>query len=764
VASGGTVTLTATAASGAKFLGWTGACTGSVATCTLTNVTAATTVAATFKSATCAACHGLPPATHAATLTDCSLCHAGYTSASVNAATHANGAVDSTRAATKHTALNDSTLAGFGADGTKVTAICLTCHRTTAAAVLGSTHFTWKGNSAMTGQTGVGKLNFVNNFCVATASNEARCAQCHPAYGQAPQKDGVTGALKVNTGMMTKWAADPAVDKTRIDCLICHTSIAASSYVKSPANFGQPWPKTPYNCSPSCSAAQICSNVDTAGNPWTDGKSYCRAPNATEQPTVLANAAKNLLAAPARSNCGFCHFNAGGGDNVKMGDLGSALAAPTKDVDVHMGSTATGGLNKSCASCHKGAASHQLKGTGLSIPVDTEGRAACTDCHSAAPHTSSATYNTHAAFIACQTCHIPRFSKTQYTKMDWDWRRSGDKVACQGLTGCVSFNGMTYPSGNAQTGTIAGVGGEADKSLNHVDDLADPTHKIAYGYDWKKGYNRYEMNVVPAYRWFDGFGTHATTDNSAFGTQGDSASDPVVLSAPVGGMTFATGKKIYPFKRMTGRSPGLADGSKMLIPHVFGDDGLWTNNLLGSPVVPNTFAWTEAGVDAIWTGVLNYGAAVGGQLGNPVAKAPAGSMVRGTDNVVTVTAAAPVTFGVGDQVYLIGATGQKVFLSGVKTVTSVSGNVFTYTETLGTTPTVATASGAFMAFYPKLPAWKWVYTEMFINLNHEVAPKTSALNCTSCHGVPVDQNPLKELYGLTAGGCTDPASCKKVNP
>jgi hypothetical protein len=53
---------------------------------------------------------------------------------------------------------------------------------------------------------------------------------------------------------------------------------------------------------------------------------------------------------------------------------------------------------------------------------------------------------------------------------------------------------------------------------------------------------------------------------------------------------------------------------------------------------------------------------------------------------------------------------------------------------------------------------------MFINLNHEVAPKASALTCTNCHGSAVESNPMRELYNLQTGGCTDPANCKIVNP
>ncbi len=41
---------------------------------------------------------------------------------------------------------------------------------------------------------------------------------------------------------------------------------------------------------------------------------------------------------PERQNCGACHFNGGGGDGVKHGDLDTSLTKPNKALDVHMGS------------------------------------------------------------------------------------------------------------------------------------------------------------------------------------------------------------------------------------------------------------------------------------------------------------------------------------------------------------------------------------------------------------------------------------------
>jgi hypothetical protein len=663
--------------------------------------------------------------------------------------------------------------------GPSVTAACVKCHTGEAKALLSTNHFTWMGSSTSVGHTtpgSIGKRNVINNFCVANASNESRCMQCHPSYSSAPTKSPVDGSVTVNTGPMYLWSSSAAVDLGKIDCLVCHGNLATSKYMKSPAGFGQPWPNTGLPCTPACSAAQICSDKDSNGAVWSDAKNYCRAPTAAETSSAL-NLAANSIGAPQRANCGFCHFNAGGGDNVKMGDLGSALKAPTPAIDVHMGSTASY-APQTCVGCHESGGHGAIKGSGLSIPVDNEGRLTCTDCHSglhAPDHSAIGLPAVHLDFIACQTCHIPKFSRTQYTKMDWDWQTTADKQACQGLPTCVGFNVLTYPAGGAQTGTVSGVGGEASKSTVAVSPLSVAAESVQTSYDWKKGIVIWAKGVTPAYRFIapstQQQGTHETTVRNGLlglGTPADPyrLSDPLPPPAPV-----LAGWKIAPFKKMTGRTPVFADQSAMIVPHVFGPDSLWQNDLRGFPVVGNTLGsagnpWTQAKADAIWTGVGNYGAAVGGQLGAPVAKASGGQMTRDAAHLVTVNTLAdlPATFPA--TLFLIGA--EAAFPTGVKAVTKTGARQFTYTETIPYTVNTGTAalpalpatSTQFVAFYTELKGadWAWANTVMFINLNHEVAPKASALACADCHSV---NGRMKDLYSLQVGGCEDPANCSK---
>ena len=135
---------------------------------------------------------------------------------------------------------------------------------------------------------------------MAVASNEGRCSQCHISYG---------------------WKSDPAADffdqVRNIDCLVCHDT--TGTYKKHPSANGGGGP-----------AALMVDGVLTV------------VENAD-----LTDIAFNV-GTPSRANCLACHANAGGGDNVKHGDLSTDMITPTEDQDVHMG-----GLElSSCQDCH----------------------------------------------------------------------------------------------------------------------------------------------------------------------------------------------------------------------------------------------------------------------------------------------------------------------------------------------------------------------------------------------------------------------------
>ena len=359
---------------------------------------------------------------------------------------------------------------------------CITCHTDAADHVKATGHWNWEGTS--TGIEGYedevhGKTDLINNFCIAIPTNEGRCTQCHVGYG---------------------WS-DKTFDRndtTKIDCLVCHDTTGTYKKAKK-----------------------------TAGNPAPPVDLFDVAMNAGE---------------PSRKSCGACHFYAGGGDNVKHGDLASTIAATTRDKDVHM---ATDGGDFSCQRCHT-ATDHQIAG----MPIHSQGggRVECTDCHTGSVH-ANGLLNTHTANIACQTCHIPTFSRDLPTKVEWYWEDAGQDV--------------------------------------------DPIPTDQYGmplYNKLKGTFVWGKNVTPELMWFNG------KWNRMMINVNDTITEvPVVLASPVGAKDDGV-SKIYPFKKMIGNQPADLNNQTVLVPHLFG--------LLGGPnPYWVAYDWTLALVDgATYTG------------------------------------------------------------------------------------------------------------------------------------------------------------------
>ncbi len=349
---------------------------------------------------------------------------------------------------------------------TQVTRECLRCHDAQAEDMLTAAHWLWKGPSPYTvgheKQVQSGKAtNTINNFCIALPSNWPRCTSCHAGYGW-------------------KDANFDFSDKTRMDCLVCHDGTL--TYRKSPPNAGMPYPQ-----------------VD------------------------LVKVAKSV-GKPTRKNCGDCHFQGGGGDAVKHGDMNGVLYYPSRNCDVHMG-----GLDFQCRDCHK-TRNHKISGRSLSLPV-AEGSRSCEDCHSAPAHVSgnllSHHLNRHAETLACVTCHSPIYAKCKPTKTWWDWSKAGDK-----------------------------------KRVVNKDKYGMPD------YFWKKGEFLWKESVKPVYTWYNGKVKRQLL--------GDRIPDSGVvnITEPVGDIRDPK-SKIYPFKIMAGKQPADAKNRILLAPHLFGPGGYW---------------------------------------------------------------------------------------------------------------------------------------------------------------------------------------------
>jgi hypothetical protein len=283
---------------------------------------------------------------------------------------------------------------------------------------------------------------------------------------------------------------------------------------------------------------------------------------------------------------------------------------------------------------------------------------------------NGAQLDAHTARIACQTCHIPRFSRGQFGKVDWDWSYAGDNVTCSGAPGTCAAGVVTTRVND-------------DGTPNPASPNAVTT------YDFVKGRFTWQRNVVPAYRWSNGKATHALTsdkaDLGALGTTADDASR-ITLGEPVGS---AADGKIMPFKLMRGRQAFYVDGASSfaIVPNVFGPGSFW--GVIQAPGYSSaTYDFDGAGpiapgadsLAALWGRVLAVGARAAGQVPD------------GTGDFARWSAAAPAA-----------------------------------------------------------PGYDWRYTKLYLDLNHEVAPKAQALGsasvggCADCHSA-APKLPLCALY------------------
>ncbi len=380
-------------------------------------------------------------------------------------------------------------------NGSEVTRACLVCHNQAAAQIQETSHWTWLGSTVTVpghdGARRIGKANLLNNFCIGIQSNEASCTKCHIGFG---------------------WT-DKSYDFKKhenVDCLACHDG--TGDYVKKPA-----------------------------------GESGADAP------VDWGKLARGVGPTSVRT-CGSCHFQGGGGEGVKHGDLDASLLEAAKTLDVHL---AKDGAGFTCATCHRGEeAGHKFKGRLSSVSVDAENFVTCAQCHGDAPHGRDFTFrserervggsrfeagaekhspwqslrrNWHSRRIACQTCHIPAFARENATKVSWDW-------------------------------STAGRHKEDGRPVTEYDDDGNISYLgIKGSFQWRK-------NVVPSYAWWNG-----TSGRYLLGDAFDAART-LVMNPPLGGPDDSK-SKIWPFKVHHGNQPYDPVNHVLIQPHLSGKKG-----------------------------------------------------------------------------------------------------------------------------------------------------------------------------------------------
>jgi octaheme c-type cytochrome (tetrathionate reductase family) len=144
---------------------------------------------------------------------------------------------------------------------------------------------------------------------------------------------------------------------------------------------------------------------------------YKRSPFGTGLPEAEIDllAAAQSVGKPAKDNCGTCHFSGSGGVMMKSGVMDKSLLNPTEEIDYHIG-----GLGFGCSDCHE-TKSHNISARNES----GESPVACENCHDAEPHKKEL-LNQHSSAVACQTCHIPTYARTEPAIVWWDWSKAGE--------------------------------------------------------------------------------------------------------------------------------------------------------------------------------------------------------------------------------------------------------------------------------------------------------------------------------------------------
>ncbi|MBW1980909.1 MAG: class III cytochrome C, partial [Deltaproteobacteria bacterium] len=198
---------------------------------------------------------------------------------------------------------------------------------------------------------------------------------------------------------------------------------------------------------------------------------------------------------------------------------------PSGNCDVHMGVDGKG-MNFRCQDCHK-TRNHMISGRSISVPV-AEGDLSCEYCHTDRPHLADSLkayhLNRHSKHVACQTCHIPVYSKCKPTKVYWDWSTAGKDLP------------------------------------HHKDKYGMPTFKK------KKGSFKWQEAAKPSYFWYNG-----TVKRYILGDR-INANGVTQLTKPVGDISDPA-SRIYPFKIHRGRQISDAVNKYLIAPQLW--KGFW---------------------------------------------------------------------------------------------------------------------------------------------------------------------------------------------
>ncbi|MBI5960712.1 MAG: tetrathionate reductase family octaheme c-type cytochrome [Chloroflexi bacterium] len=339
--------------------------------------------------------------------------------------------------------------------GSEVTLACLDCHPNAAQQVMKTNHWTWQAPPATVSWS---------EEPVSTGKKNVLNNFCIGIQSNWP------GCTKCHAGYGWDDAEFDFTVEANVDCLVCHDQ--SGIYAKG-----------------------------TSGLP-------------AEGVDLLAVA--ESVGLPTRENCGGCHFNGGGGNAVKHGDMDTSLYFPSEEQDVHMGR-----FDFECTDCHQ-THDHEISGRAISVSVDNSNQVYCTDCHDAAIIHDDSRIAAHLDSVACQTCHVPAGATREPTKVYWDWSTAGQ-------------------------------------------DIAENTHE----YLKIKGSFIYESDIMPEYTWYNG----VLASRYLLGDVID-PTQPTVMNMPAGDIRDPEAK-IFPFKIHYAKQIYDTVNNYLIQPQTVGEGGYW---------------------------------------------------------------------------------------------------------------------------------------------------------------------------------------------
>lgn len=215
---------------------------------------------------------------------------------------------------------------------------------------------------------------------------------------------------------------------------------------------------------------------------------------------------------PKTENCATCHFSGIGGVLLRSGAMDTSLLNASEEIDFHLG-----GLGFGCSDCHESEA-HNISQKNES----GESPVTCEICHDLNPHKKE-NLNNHSSAVACQTCHIPTYARTEPSITYWDWSKAGEDR-------------------------------ESSK-----DEFGQDTYFRSLGeLVWSK-------NIKPEYFWSNG--------SSEYYELGEKVekSKPIDISKPTGKISDAK-SKIFPFKVVKSKQPYDPVSKNLVIPRIYGEE------------------------------------------------------------------------------------------------------------------------------------------------------------------------------------------------